>query len=83
MVEVPSHQRLLLLLHHLVLDIVECHLPMPAQPVVNSVRQVAIVLPALIVMDQSHHAVDQVRRLPLQSYPRLSVDIVELVEVMP
>ena len=53
--EAPSHQLLPL---HLVLDIVECHLPMPAQPVVNSVRQVAIVLPALIVMDQSHHVVD-------------------------
>ena len=76
-VEVPSHQRLPLLLHHLVLDIVECHLPMQVQHVVNSVRQVEIVLPALIAMDQSHLAADQVHRLLLQSYLRLSVDIVE------
>ena len=75
-VEVPSHQRLLLL-RHLVLDIVECHLPMQAQHVVNSVRQVEIVLPALIAMGQLHHVVGQIRHLVLQSYLRLSVDIVE------
>ena len=74
-VEVPSHQ-VLLLLRHLVLDIVECLLPMQVQPVVNSVRQVEIVLQALIVMDQLHH-VDQVRLLHLQSYLQLPVDIVE------
>jgi len=76
-VEVPSHQRLPLLLHHLVLDIVECHLPMQVQHVVNSVRQVEIARLALIVMDQSHHAVVVQIRLPLRSYLPLSVDIVE------
>ena len=75
-VEVPSHQRLLLLHHHLVLDIVECLLPMQVQHAVNSVNQVEIVLQALIVMDQLHH-VDQVRLLHLQSYLQLPVDIVE------
>ena len=77
-VEVPSHQLLLLLRHHLVLDIVECHLPMQVQLAVNSVRQVEIVLLALIVMDLSHHAVaDQGLHLLLQFYLRLSMDIVE------